>query len=309
MTNNRRKTLIQLPLVVLTLMTLACTLMPQDAPSRPVDLPIEVDITGTPVEQTNVSEIPTSTSTPELAAEPTAVATDTPEVIDNSPFNPPAIEAGACANPFYPMVPGYQWVYQINSPTETSQVGLTVTEIQGDQAKLNAVYLETGIVTELTVDCRDGEILNFPTILLSFIFGDIGGSIDVVHVDGIYAPNFDYLAEHLSNAEWSGEYLANGEISAEVEGEQYLGTLNESPLEMNWQVIPNGEEIYEMIDVSAGHYENAIRVNSSLPGERSTLSSTVWASRHAISAAISTALPSIPSRTTSRLAGSTCAST
>jgi len=173
-------------------------------------------------------------------------------------------EAGACANTFFPMIPGYQWIYEVTSEGETSQISLSVSEVMGNQATLNALYLETGITTEATVECADGAILNFPVMLLGFLFGDVDGELTVEHVDGVYAPNYSTLDNHNWDYSWTGEYLASGTVDAVIEGDQVTGRLAKSPVDMEWNTLGEGQAIFEAITVKAGEYPRAIKLEREL---------------------------------------------
>lgn len=168
--------------------------------------------------------------------------------------------SGACDNTFYPLVPGNQWIYEITSEGETSQIGLTVTGINTNQATLNALYLESGITTEVTVECQDGAIVNFPILLLGFLFGDVDGEMNLDHQGGIYMPSYQTFVANNWNYNWTSEYTASGVVEAVVEGDQVTGRLEESPLDMEWEIIGPGEAIFEGITVKAGDFPQAIKI-------------------------------------------------
>ncbi len=241
MQNNPVKSYIILPIILLTMTSLACSILPiADIPKATQDS----------IQKTDSDALETNSE------DQSATITGQP----NFPMDPPPEEAGACANPLYPLVPGYRWVYEVNSRSESTEISMTVSEIKGQQAILDVSYSNSGITSELTVDCDEGEILNFPTILLGYLFGDIGGSIEIENVRGVYAPNYDYLIDNLENAEWSGEYLASGEISTIVDGDEFVGTLSDSPVAMDWEVTPEGDTIFNPIEVAAGSYDNVLRI-------------------------------------------------
>ncbi len=202
-----------------------------------------------------------ATTLPE--APPTATENATPPQT-NDLIPPPPAAAGACANTFYPLVPGYQWIYALNSGDETSRVSLTVAEVQGNQATIQALYLDSGVTTTTTVECRDGAILNFPMVLLGFIFGNASGTLQIQHQDGIFAPAYATLTANNWDLSWRGEYLASGEFSATIEGDTATGTLNNSPLTMEWQTPGAGESIFDNVSILAGDYPRAIRLRRDL---------------------------------------------
>lgn len=194
-------------------------------------------------------------STPTNAAPESSLPEATTEVA-----NTQTAAASACANPLYPFIPGYQWIYEIRSEGETSQVGITVTAVDGNQATINALYLETGVTTEATVDCDGDAILNIPVVLLGFLFGDVDGSMNIEHVDGVFIPSYTTLTDSNWDMTWEGSYLASGTMEATMDGDQITGRLQESPLTMVWQVPKENQVLNEAIETKAGVYAQAIKV-------------------------------------------------
>lgn len=172
---------------------------------------------------------------------------------------PPPISSGACANTFYPLIPGYQWVYEVTSEGETGQIGLTVTETADNQAKLNALYLDTGVTTEITVDCEDGAIINYPILLLGFLFGDVDGELTLQNKEGVFMPDYETFAANNWDYNWISKYTASGIVEAEVDGEHVTGKLEDSPLDLAWNTLGAGEAIFDGITVKAGDFPKAIR--------------------------------------------------
>lgn len=259
---NRTKLPVVISLILLT--SLACGLTSQiasEAPPAPEEPGVEeaepapLDEVEEPVseegqpEQESQLEVPDESD--ESAPEPPAIDALVP---------PPSADGGPCANTFYPMVPGYQWIYEVTSEGETSQISLTVSKVDGNEATLNALYLDSGVTTEATVECQDGAILNFPVMLLGFLFGDVDGELDVEHVDGEYAPSYSTLDSHNWDHSWTGEYLASGVIDAVVDGDQITGKLSESPVDMEWNTLGEGEAIFEAITIKAGEFPRAIKL-------------------------------------------------
>ncbi len=138
------------------------------------------------------------------------------------------------------------------------------SQFQGNQATIQALYLDSGVTTTTTVECQDGAILNFPMVLLGFLFGDFSGSLQVQHQDGVFAPAYAALTANNWDMTWRGEYLAAGEFSATIEGDTATGTLNNSPLTMEWQPPGAGEVIFDSVSVPAGDYPRAIRLRRDL---------------------------------------------
>ncbi len=172
--------------------------------------------------------------------------------------------SGPCANVLYPFIPGRQWVYQKigmddSSATPdplTSKFGISVAEVTGSQATLNALDLATGATTQTTVDCQDGAITNFPLMTLGSLFGNyLAGDIQMTYVSGLFAPSKADLDASGWNMQWQGEYVAAGTVTLSFEGDQTTITLNDSPIDMTWQ---NAGQ--ETITVPAGTFENAYKV-------------------------------------------------
>ena len=175
--------------------------------------------------------------------------------------------SGPCANVLFPFVAGRQWVYQklfvsadsAATPTPdplTSKFGISVVEVNGSQAILNAVDLATGATTQTTANCQDGAITDFPLMTLGSLFGNyLAGDIQITYVSGIFAPSKTDLDASGWNMQWQGEYVAAGTVTLSAEGEQTTITLSDSPVRMTWQ---NAGQ--ETITVPAGTFENAYKV-------------------------------------------------
>jgi hypothetical protein len=247
---------------VILISSLACSLVTdvvsEAAPTtEQVDTVVETD---TPNPETTTSTDPSDQGQEQAQAEPTPETA--PESVDQPAGDglvPPPLNNDACTNTFYPLIPGYQWVYEVTSEGETSQFGLTVSKIDGNQATLNALYLDTGVTTEIIVDCQDGAIVNFPILLLGFLFGDVDGEMNLEHKSGVFMPSYEtFVANHWDHT-WTSQYSAFGEVNAEVDGNQVTGKLEESPLDMEWNTLRAGEAIFEGVTVEAGNFPRAVK--------------------------------------------------
>lgn len=213
-----------------------------------------------------VSSFPSLPTQPPDESEPTEQEGDQstliPEPTDSDALVPPPPEEGACANVLYPLIPGYQWVYEISWEDETTQIGVSVSEVTQDEATVNALYMGTGATTEATITCQDGAIVSFPTILLGFLFGDAEGSIDIQHQDGVFMPAYNTLEDHNWDYQWVSEYTASGVIQAEIDGDQVTGRLDDSPLSISWNTLEKEEDAFafDPITVQAGDYPEAIKL-------------------------------------------------
>jgi hypothetical protein len=170
------------------------------------------------------------------------------------------IPAGPCANVFLPFVPGYQWIYRVDdgndATDDASQFGLTVSSAEGSQAQVDMLEVSTGVITHTTVDCQDGAIRNYPALTLATLFGDIAtGEAEVTYVDGIFMPaEADFVAAAWA-LDWTGDYTASGTLTVLEEGETTTGTLQESPVHVEWSL-----EGQEPVTVEAGSYPDAYKI-------------------------------------------------
>ena len=254
------KTSLIIALSVLLLVSIACGIL----------APTELSESAAPTEKLTESPAAADLATTPLAETTPAAEDSTPvesaedSTSEETIIPPPPADSEACANVLYPLIPGYQWVYEIVSPEETSQIGLTVTEVNGNQATLNTLNLDTGITTETTVDCDEGAILNFPLIMLSFMVGDADGAFQVEYVDGVFVPSSQTLEDQNWELTWTGEYIVSGAIEVEADGEYITGRLQDSPMTMEWQVPVEGQDILEAIEVQAGSFPEAIKIERKL---------------------------------------------
>ncbi len=257
MNRTTRSVIIALSLMLLA--SLACGLISQlgSEAAPATEEPVNTEAEPAPLEE--AEEAPTAEALETPTEEPTAETT-VDESASDALVPPSPSDGGPCANTFYPMIPGYQWIYEVTSEDETSQISLTVTEVNENEATLNALYLESGITTEATVECQNGAILNFPVMLLGFIFGDVDGEMTLEHIGGVFVPDYETMASHNWDHTWSGEYIASGVIDAEIEGDLITGRLEESPLDIEWNTLGAGEAIFEAITVRAGEFPQAIKL-------------------------------------------------
>ena len=191
-----------------------------------------------------VSSFPSlPTEAPAEEAQPTEEASVPDGETDESDAMVEPPEEGACANVLYPLIPGYQWVYEVSWEDETTQIGVSVSEVNQNEAKVNALYMGSGATSEATISCQDGAIVSFPTILLGFLFGDAEGNIDIQHQDGVFMPAYATLEGHNWDYQWVSEYTASGVIQAEIDGDQVTGRLDDSPLSISWNTMEKEEDV------------------------------------------------------------------
>jgi hypothetical protein len=242
-------TKIYLILAILLMTTLSCGIFGNTTP------------TATPAAD-NPPDAEEESASPESLPTPEGTQPVTPNAIPagDGIVPPPPADGGPCANTFYPLIPGYQWIYKVTGNGETSKVSMTVSEVNGNEATLNVLYLESGLATEATVTCDDGAIISAPVVLMGFLFGDLDGEITVEHQDGVFVPNYATLSSQNWDAAWNGTYLASGQITANIDGEPASATLENSPLEIEWHTLGAGETIFDGISVEAGSFPQAIKL-------------------------------------------------
>jgi hypothetical protein len=226
-----------IPAVILLVVTLACSTQK----SQPV--------TGQPAIGQPVLSQQTTAPSP---AGPSPTPTETP---------PPS---GTCANPLYPLVPGYQWIYQVSGEQESepSKIGLTVEKIEENKATVNALDMATGVITQTIAECDGTAILNYPSMTLDMILSSyLEGEINTEYVSGVFSPSFeDFIANNWALT-WDGDYIARGDIRVQDEENQMTVIIKDSPVHLNWNTAENGTPVYETVTVPAGTFENALKVN------------------------------------------------
>jgi hypothetical protein len=203
---------------------------------------------------------------PALAPQPATQApagTTLPPTVSPTPQPTPTFTptpSGPCMNVFYPFVPGYQWIYQADDGNDNTddltKVGLTVSAVDGSQAKVDALDLSTGVITHTTADCKDGAIQNYPLLTVGTLFGEmLTGQLNITYVEGVFMPAERDLAAANWISAWTGDYRANGTFSATEEGETTTLTLADSPVHMEWSLVGK-----DPITIKAGTFSEAYKV-------------------------------------------------
>ena len=168
-----------------------------------------------------------------------------------------ATHDGACNNILYPLVKGQQMVYKSTGSEGETQMGMTVSNVEGNFATIDMLNISTGIVTQSTAECEAGAIKNFPAVTMGTILGNmLKGGLTMEYISGYIAPTEETFANNNWNLAWTSEYVMNGEITMEEEGETMTVAIDNSPMLMNWQTVSTGESV----TVPAGTYTNAIKV-------------------------------------------------
>ncbi len=165
-----------------------------------------------------------------------------------------------CNNLLFPLQPGRQWVYRITSQGDVSQVGITVSGVENNQAILDALDINTGVITRSTAECEGTAILSFPLMTFKLIVGNyLNGEMELEHVSGVFAPANDELHFDEGLLTWEGDYIAHGNVSAQDEEDNLTVTISDSPIKVTWTTIG-----YEAVTIPAGTYENALAVKRTM---------------------------------------------
>jgi hypothetical protein len=166
-----------------------------------------------------------------------------------------------CNNVFYPLARNNQWSYQLYIEGEpSSQTTLIVEETNETSAELTVVDNDSGTVTQSTVQCNEGEIINFPVTELNMAKGFLDGEVDIQHVDGVFFPTESALTDANWQLSWKTESLANGQLGTTIDGENFSAVLSSSPVNMEWQVLSTGGSL----SVPAGNFENVVLIERRL---------------------------------------------
>jgi hypothetical protein len=167
-----------------------------------------------------------------------------------------------CINVFYPLLPENQWIYEFTSQEESSQMGMSVSELENGEMAVNMLGLETGVTSQTQIECEDGAIVSFPLMTMGLLMGDyLDGSIEINHISGVFMPNEAAFTNSDWSTSWQGEYRAKGNMQINYDGEEADVLLDNSPIRMNW-IIPYKEQpAKETITVEAGTFEDATRIH------------------------------------------------
>lgn len=188
------------------------------------------------------------------------------------------VAEGACANSLMPLAVGNQWVYvqyagegteavEEGQPTPVPEATMTwtVVDVQQDRATIDMQAEELGITTQYTLRCEDGAILSFPTFSMEIAdIGQTSGEADLSyeHTAGVFLPSVATLEANNWDHQWSTEIAIMGSIVARPfdDGTSFEMTWDESPWIMDWTTAGTGDQAFESVQVAAGTYERALRL-------------------------------------------------
>ena len=167
-----------------------------------------------------------------------------------------------CNNIFYPLILENEWIYEFQGQEESSQMGMSVSELDSGDIVVNMLGLETGITSQTQIQCEDTTIVNFPLISMGLLMGNyLDGDIELTHVSGIFMPNESTFTDSNWITSWQGEYSAKGSMYIDYEGDEAMVTLDDSPIRMQWSIPEEGQPTTETITVQAGTFEDAARIH------------------------------------------------
>ncbi len=180
------------------------------------------------------------------------------------------LPAGACANSLFPLELGNQWVYAVDppdtlleasepDPSDFDTFTWTVVDVAESQATLEISSEEPSFTATYTVECEDGAILTFPSVSLDLAFG--GGEFGTADLEyargsGFFLPSVETLEANNWDYNWQTELLLSGEIRTVIDDTQeFVASMQESPLVFDWSTAGIGDDAFETIDVIAGEFE------------------------------------------------------
>jgi len=166
----------------------------------------------------------------------------------------PAAAYNPCMNVFLPFESGASWIYEVKRESgQDTRIGLTVSQVEDSQATLDLLDMSTSTTFRTIAECDEGAIQNYPTLSLGMLASDImQGNIEVEYVSGVFMPAESEFLEDDWALSWEGAYIANGTLTVEDDGETFTITLEDSPVQMQWQV-----EGQEPVTVQAGTFDQA----------------------------------------------------
>jgi hypothetical protein len=192
---------------------------------------------------TPTREAPAGNAAPPTA-EPTAGPSPTPAPAATPAPPEPAPAAGPCQNPYYPVVTGASWEYQI-SGTSSDTFVRSITNVRENGFDDQDVF-SAGVTRRGSWECREGELISLtPGSGASVIASDVQANFTIESNTGITFP-----ADPRPGTEWTQTII--------YRGQQTIGDTNvESRNVLNLSCKAIG---MERVSVPAGDFE-ALRVD------------------------------------------------
>lgn len=161
----------------------------------------------------------------------------------------------------YPVKTGQGWSYRINAQGRSLQVNMVVAEVNGQQAKVDVTNLATGGFSRTRVDCDNGVIRSFPSVVGGLLLNNITlGSLNVEYVSGVLAPSQAAFENANWSLKWTGTYNLSGSAIVPFQGNNFNLVLNNSPLTLTCQTTASGDAAFGAITVTAGTFPYALTV-------------------------------------------------
>ncbi|MDD2920867.1 MAG: hypothetical protein PHQ36_01150 [Anaerolineales bacterium] len=198
---------------------------------------------------------------PQPAPIQAVVVTLTPTAVPfPSPPPQPSPNPNTCKNILYPARPASQWTYYVNTPKRSGNVNMRVIAVEGSQAAVDAVELNSGATARTYVQCDQDIILNFPLLSGQKVFGDmVNGEMNVDYIGGVLAPNEAAFAASNWALSWIIQYRIYGSGKINYNGRDFSFDVAPSNVQMTCQTLAAGSAAFETVTVSAGTF-NALKV-------------------------------------------------
>lgn len=217
--------------------------------------------TRTPVPQLFPTQ--TKTSTPPQILTATVTAQTTPTA--TSPFG--GTSGGPCDNILYPVRPGQKWLYQIDAQGKSAQVLMGVMGVSGQQGLIVVQNRETGITSDVTVECDNGIIRNFPWVVAGMLTNNsIFADVDVQYISGVLAPNQAAFLNNNWGLAWTTQYTLSGDAKIPFRGDTLNLQLDPSPMTLSCQTLATGAAAFESVSVPLKTYPQALKVACNVQG-------------------------------------------
>lgn len=137
---------------------------------------------------------------------------------------------------------------------------MRVTAVDGQQATVDAVELNTGATARTYVQCDQDIILNFPLLSGQKVLGDmVNGTMNVDYIGGVLAPNESAFVSSNWALSWIIQYRVYGNGMINYNGRDFNFTVAPSNVQMTCQTLGAGNTSFENVTVAAGNF-NALKV-------------------------------------------------
>ncbi len=138
---------------------------------------------------------------------------------------------------------------------------MIVAEVSGQQAKVDVTNLATGGFSRTLVDCDNGVIRSFPSVVGGLLLNNVTlGTLNVQYVSGVLAPSQAAFESVNWGLQWTGIYNLSGSANVPFQGNNFSLVLNKSPLTLTCQTTAFGAAAFDAITVIAGTYPKALKV-------------------------------------------------